>query len=350
MRARSLVRPARLAGSLAVFAALAGAAGARADDPEAVRQEAARLAAGTSVLADRSHAVLLELYALESRLARAERRIETLESRAREVDRRQASARRALKLARRTYATAQRQLGARLQQLYIEGDVDALAILLGVDSLEAAIDALEGLDSLARHDRAIIDQVRRARVALQRALETLAAREAELRAVLVDAQATRAALIQARAERSAYLARLERERQLNERQIARLTAQADAIEDRATDLAGDAGAVSTAAAPSVPVVSAPSGPVTAGRQMTVEATGYSLPGTTATGMPVGWGVVAVDPSVIPLGTRMTIPGYGEGVAADTGSAVKGAIIDLWFPTTAQALQWGRRTVTITLHG
>jgi 3D (Asp-Asp-Asp) domain-containing protein len=70
---------------------------------------------------------------------------------------------------------------------------------------------------------------------------------------------------------------------------------------------------------------------------------------TASGVPVGWGIVAVDPSVIPLGTRMTIPGYGEGVAADTGGAVQGAIIDVWFPSTAQALAWGRRTVTITLH-
>jgi 3D (Asp-Asp-Asp) domain-containing protein len=74
-----------------------------------------------------------------------------------------------------------------------------------------------------------------------------------------------------------------------------------------------------------------------------------LPGTTASGLPVGWGIVAVDPSVIPMGTKMTIPGYGEGVAADTGSAVRGLIIDLWFPTTAQALEWGRRTVTITIH-
>ena len=53
--------------------------------------------------------------------------------------------------------------------------------------------------------------------------------------------------------------------------------------------------------------------------------------------------------MIPLGTRMTIPGYGEGVAADTGSAVSGYTIDLWFPTLADALAWGRRTVTITLH-
>ena len=83
--------------------------------------------------------------------------------------------------------------------------------------------------------------------------------------------------------------------------------------------------------------------------MTVTATAYTLQGHTATGAPVGYGVVAVDPSVIPLGTRMTIPGYGEGVAADTGGAIQGAVIDLWFPTAAAAAGWGRRTVTITLH-
>ena len=83
--------------------------------------------------------------------------------------------------------------------------------------------------------------------------------------------------------------------------------------------------------------------------MTVTSTGYSLPGRTSTGLPVGFGIVAVDPSVIPLGTRISIPGYGEGVAADTGSAIQGMTIDLWFPTLAQALGWGRRTVTITLH-
>ena len=82
--------------------------------------------------------------------------------------------------------------------------------------------------------------------------------------------------------------------------------------------------------------------------MTVTALGYSLPGRTASGLPVGHGIVAVDPGVIPLGTRMYVPGYGDAVAADTGSAINGAIIDLWFPTTAAALQWGRRTVTITL--
>ena len=83
--------------------------------------------------------------------------------------------------------------------------------------------------------------------------------------------------------------------------------------------------------------------------LTVRALGYSLKGSTATGVPVGWGIVAVDPSVIPLGTRLTIPGYGTGVAADTGPGVRGATIDLWFPSRAQALAWGSRTITVTIQ-
>ena len=92
-----------------------------------------------------------------------------------------------------------------------------------------------------------------------------------------------------------------------------------------------------------------SGAVAGTNSMTVTATGYSLTGKTATGVPVGYGIVAVDPAVIPLGTHMTVPGYGEGVAADTGGSVGGSRIDLWFPTRAEALAWGTRTVTITLH-
>ncbi len=54
-------------------------------------------------------------------------------------------------------------------------------------------------------------------------------------------------------------------------------------------------------------------------------------GITATGVRVTWGVIAVDPTVIPLGTKMYIPGYGYGVAADTGGGVKGYMIDLGYP-------------------
>ena len=81
----------------------------------------------------------------------------------------------------------------------------------------------------------------------------------------------------------------------------------------------------------------------------VDAVAYSLPGSTALGVPVRKGVVAVDPKLIPLGTKLHVPGYGPGLAADVGYAIKGRLIDLWFPTLAKAQAWGRRTVTITIY-
>lgn len=62
------------------------------------------------------------------------------------------------------------------------------------------------------------------------------------------------------------------------------------------------------------------------------------------------GTVAVDPRVIPLGSRLYIEGYGEALACDTGGAIKGNIIDVWFPTRGEALRWGRRRVTVWIIG
>jgi uncharacterized protein YabE (DUF348 family)/3D (Asp-Asp-Asp) domain-containing protein len=69
-------------------------------------------------------------------------------------------------------------------------------------------------------------------------------------------------------------------------------------------------------------------------------------GVTASGMRAGYGVVAVDPRVIPLGTRLYIPGYGYAIAGDTGSAIVGNRIDLGFATYAEAIRFGRRFVAV----
>jgi 3D (Asp-Asp-Asp) domain-containing protein len=71
-------------------------------------------------------------------------------------------------------------------------------------------------------------------------------------------------------------------------------------------------------------------------------------GVTASGRAAGHGVVAVDPRVIPLGTRMYIPGYGHAVAGDTGGAIHGNRIDLGFNSSAEANQFGRRPITVYL--
>ncbi|MGI6610281.1 MAG: G5 domain-containing protein [Limnochordia bacterium] len=69
-------------------------------------------------------------------------------------------------------------------------------------------------------------------------------------------------------------------------------------------------------------------------------------GITYTGIKATKGVVAVDPRVIPLGSRLYIPGYGEALAADTGSAIKGLRIDLCYESRREALQFGRRVVKV----
>ncbi len=59
-------------------------------------------------------------------------------------------------------------------------------------------------------------------------------------------------------------------------------------------------------------------------------------------------VIAVDPKVIPLGSKVYVEGYGEAIAGDTGSAIRGNKIDVFYPTKSQAYKWGRRTVTVTV--
>ena len=69
---------------------------------------------------------------------------------------------------------------------------------------------------------------------------------------------------------------------------------------------------------------------------------------TASGTLVRHGVIAVDPSVIPLGSRVFIPGYGEAVAEDIGWGIQGYMIDVAFDTHEEALMFGRQNIEIYL--
>ena len=99
------------------------------------------------------------------------------------------------------------------------------------------------------------------------------------------------------------------------------------------------------------VVETSSGYVPYIQMMDMEATAYlptdgSAEGLTAMGIPATYGIVAVDPDVIPLGSRVYIPGYGEALAADTGGAIYGYKIDLCMENYWQAMDFGRRTITV----
>lgn len=81
------------------------------------------------------------------------------------------------------------------------------------------------------------------------------------------------------------------------------------------------------------------------------ATAYSLRGKTASGKMVSRGLIAADPRVLPLGSRvrLEVPGYhGEYVVADTGGLIRGRRIDIWTPSSREAMRFGRRTVKLTV--
>jgi 3D (Asp-Asp-Asp) domain-containing protein len=271
-----------------------------------------------SVVSDRARADWLSAASLDTRLTQTRAGLARLHARTEQLAAERAATRESLRLARRTLAVSQERLAERLRRLYEQGDTDPLAVLVGASSIDEAITGLENLHRIAGQDRQVIDLAHEAQTRLAAASERLAAEEAQARQTEAAAAAAVTALEAA------------------QREAAARAASRDAAQP------GETGTRRPASSP-------PSAARAAGNTLTVTATGYSLTGRTSTGVSVAYGIAAVDPSVIPLGTSFSVPGYGEAVAADTGGAVQGARIDLWFPTRAEALAWGTRTVTITLH-
>ncbi|MEW4264678.1 LysM peptidoglycan-binding domain-containing protein [Priestia megaterium] len=130
------------------------------------------------------------------------------------------------------------------------------------------------------------------------------------------------------------------------------------------------GQAAAQAKPSTPATTAPSAPSAStpapapaqetksvSKEITVEATAYTAycagcSGITATGIDLRSNpnrkVIAVDPRVIPLGSRVYVEGYGEAIAGDTGGAIKGTRVDLFMASQSSALNWGRKTVKLQI--
>ena len=362
---------------LIVGAALAvlfvGNATVYAGEAEDLRDQAGQLENELGSLEASADATVLELFALESHLARASRRLETLTAKATRIESATDSAREQTQIATQALGVAEKGLAERVRALYMTEDIDSLEVLLGASSIQTAVDGIGALRRTISRDDELVTQVSAARSAAIEQRDDLRVRQDRVERAVAEAEAAREGLDQSRADRKSFLTSLREEVNLGQRDIKKLRQRAAELETRAAEIQAQAaaqtspspspppGGTSTTPTPQAPPptpASPPSAPPTieidgggalAGSQLTVEATGYALTGTTAVGLQTQHGIIAVDPRVIPLGTKMSVPGYGDGVAADTGSAVKGAIIDLWFPTVQEALNWGRRTVTITFR-
>jgi 3D (Asp-Asp-Asp) domain-containing protein len=330
---------ARLAGVAAlVFAATCAMStdGARAASPSRAQ------------LSAREQQVLYQLYAEDTAIARARSAAERAAQEVADIDVQLAAKRHEAALARNALHAARKMLATRLDAWYRQGSPpDAVEIFLGAGSLSSALDQLQLWHSATHLDSSVITQTTLAGARYRRATTSLATARA-VAAERHDALIAQVrSLEQARAARAALLESLRRQaRALKEQRIAALAKRAARAARRSTAIAP-----TVATSDPTPVVQlAPeieNAPIAPGGTLSVSSTAYALPGSTASGLPVGQGICAVDPSVIPLGTRFDVPGYGTCLAADTGSAIIGNRIDVWVPTEAQAVVWGRRDMTIT---
>ncbi len=331
----------------------------------------AQLQAENADLAAKARSAELDLYSLDAQLASAQSRLASLEVEMARLEAQRRSIREELGVAVRDIRLSERLVAARLRYLYDYGaGPSPLEVVLGSASISQVLTGLDEVNNVSAADTSVLAQLHTARSRLGWLAHALAVRGQRLAAAQREVAATITELGQAQAARTAYLSQLEQQQSYNNQRISVLTAEAQAALERALQLQREREAAA-AAARSLTVVPTAQGPqlsaepsaaapaVSAGssspapgggQSITVTATGYDLHGTTATGVPVGYGVAAVDPSVIPLGTHFTVPGYGEVVAADTGGAIVGPRVDLWFPTAAQAEAWGVRTVTIVVGG
>jgi 3D (Asp-Asp-Asp) domain-containing protein len=317
-------------GGLAALLTLVAASAALAAPGVGPRGSASRAGAATQGLDGRMHQALLGLYALDSQLQTWRARLGSLESEAAALRARRASLKQELTAAHASLKISEHRLAVELRVVYQQGNVYPVAVVLGAESFSTGLSQLDDLSRVASQSGQIVAATSAAHVRLLRSQHRLAAEERRLERSLAAARKAEERLAAAAASRAAYVSSLRAQERLRAEQVRSVEAQAQTAQQKSQQLA--------------PVTSTPTGK----RQLTVSATCYDLPGRTATGMPVGQGVVAVDPSVIPLGTRMYVPGYGHGVAADVGGGIQGDIIDLWM-TPSQCAAWGRRTVTITIY-
>ncbi len=287
-------------------------------------------------LRDAESRALLELFAADAALARSRDAVTRLTREAHAQQLGVDESQRLLRLSETNVRRARTVLAERLRASYRTGPIDGLAVVLSASSLADVLDRASIVQRVTEQDATTVAAVTSALRSATTATRNLTRARRRLARALAAARDTSRRLDQARAAKAALLHELRRSVHLAGARIAALDAAAAAAEEKGSHLGGG-----TRPPPGG------GGTTGGGPSGTFRVTAYSDHGTTATGIQTRPGVCATDPRVIPMGTRFTVPGYGECVAADTGGDIKGNWVDVWFNTDAEANSWGSQHLTLS---
>lgn len=211
---------------------------------------------------------------------------------------------------------------------------------LEVQKKEQVVDSLKAeVDGLKKDNDGISKELAESKSAIER-------KDARMKKVEAQLEKAKADAVKARQE--AELAKKEAAVRKEQKRVAAENAK----KKKVITASAAAPAVKTAA-----VTPSRSAASKGNKSIVVSATAYTAycagcSGVTRTGIDLranpGLKVIAVDPNVIPLGSKVHVEGYGYAVAGDTGGAIKGHKVDLFMADKGNALQWGRKNVKVTI--
>lgn len=226
---------------------------------------------------------------------------------------------------------------SRIRAMYINGNDAYLNVILSSESLSDFISRIDTITKIMQYDDKIITQLKQNEQTIENEKQTLYSENNKLQALKTNNETTLSKLNDTIKEQKELLATtVEKEQQLQaqqlqEQQYAQAFSASNSLDGQTLSRGG--------------------APVSFSQVLSVNATAYCNDSVTACGTctirnPNGYSTIAVDPRVIPLGSKVYVDGYGYAIADDIGGAIKGNRIDLFMNSESDAENWGIRSVNV----
>ncbi len=222
----------------------------------------------------------------------------------------------------------------RIRAMYINDKNSYLDVILSSDNLGDFISKMDMISKVISFDNKIIAKLKQEKQTISDQKEALNSKNAKLENLKTSNETALSNLGKdIKAQKELLSKATEKEKQLLAAETTKTYSVSSSVSQSGTLSRGMSKSVSYS------------------KVLNMQATAYSGDAVTASGSATvrdggGYSTIAVDPRVIPLGSRVYVEGYGYAVAEDTGGAIKGNIIDLFFPTEGECESWGRRSVTV----
>lgn len=243
-------------------------------------------------------------------------------------------------------------MNTRLRAMYMSSGTSYLEVVINSKNIGDFLSRVDTISKLMQYDQKLIYNIEQQKLSTNKQTELLNNENNKLNSLKASNEATLTKMSKDINDQKTLLSKAtDQEKTLTAQQKAE---EAAAERARQIAVAASKTANSNNSGTSHPVSSPGTGAPPAGSYSAVlnldataySGTGYTSLGTMTTRNPSGYSTIAVDPRVITPGTKVYVTGYGYASADDTGANIQGNIIDVYFPTDAEAQSWGRRSVQV----